>query len=78
MGDAGANSASPSLFLFPLLFLMGGASAPPGGRNARRTHGERTESEICRRPMPPHISGSGRSHLPGGTKSGGHYRWAMA
>lgn len=33
MGDAGTNSVSPSFFLFPLLFLMGGASAPPGGNN---------------------------------------------
>jgi hypothetical protein len=46
MGDAGANSASPSFFLFPLLFLMGGALAPPGGSNMRhrcpamRDHGE--------------------------------------
>ena len=35
MGDSGTNSASPSFFLFPLLFLMGGALAPPVGNNMR-------------------------------------------
>ena len=49
------------LFLFPLLFLMGGASAPPGrGQrtgNARRTHGKRMESEICRQKLGGNSSG---------------------
>ena len=58
------------LFLFPLLFLMGGASAPPGGSNMQAEAGW-----IQLKYNNFWFVGSNPTAC---TKSGGHYRWAMA